>query len=104
MYWLQREKANIKFSEDIAKEAFLRYLNDNIKYLSFEDTITACKKCAFNYDLNNMELCPKCKKYYKGVPYPTCINCLPENKRKAALEKIGFGKSWHTMHQELGID
>jgi len=103
-YWLLREKAKNIFSDAVGKEAFLLYLNDNIKYLSFEDTITACKKCAFNYDLNNMELCPKCKKYYKGVIYPTCVNCLPEEKRKAALEKIGFGKSWHAMHQELGID
>ena len=88
----------------IEKEAFLLYLNDNIKYLSFEDTITACKKCAFNYDLNNMELCPKCKKYYKGVQYPTCIQCLPEDKRKAALEKIESGKAWREIHEDLGID
>ncbi len=103
-YWLQREKAKTKFSDNIGKEAFLLYLNDNIKYLSFEDVITACKKCAFNYDINNMELCPKCNKYYKGVAYPTCINCLPEDKRKAALEKIEFGKAYRAMHEELGID
>lgn len=103
-YWLLREKAKNKYSDNIKKEAFLLYLNDNIKYLSFEDTITACKKCAFNFDVNNMELCPKCKKNYKGVPYPTCINCLPEDKRKAAFEKIEFAKSWQAMHKELGID
>ena len=103
-YWLQREKAKTKFSDNIGKEAFLLYLNDNIKYLSFDDTITACKKCAFNFDLNNIELCPKCKKYYKGVTYPTCINCLPEDKTKTALEIIEFGKAWRAMHQELGID
>ena len=103
-YWLLREKAKDKYGAEIEKETFLRTLNDNIKYLSFEDAITACKKCASNYDLNNMELCPKCKKHYKGIPYPTCINCLPEDKRKAALEKIEFGKAWQEMHKELGID
>ena len=103
-YWLQREKAKTKFSDKIGKEAFLLFLDDNIKYLSFEDTITACKKCAFSFDLNNMELCPKCKKYYKGVQYPTCINCLPEDKRKTAIEKIEFGKAMRAMHQALGID
>jgi len=60
--------------------------------------------CAFNFDMNNMELCPKCKKYYKDVGYPTCIQCLPEDKRKIALEKIESGKAWHAMHQELDID
>jgi len=102
--WLQRKKIETKFSDEIEKKAFLLYLDDNIKYLSFKDTITACKKCAFNFDLNNMELCPKCKIYYKGVQYPTCIQCLPEDKRKVALENIEFGKAMQAMHQELGID
>ena len=103
-YWLQRERAKDKDAETIEKEAFLLYLNDSIKYLSFEDTITACKKCASNFDLYNMELCPKCKKHYKGVQYPTCIQCLPEEKRKSALEKIEFGKEWQAMHERNGID
>lgn len=51
-----------------------------------------------------MELCPQCKQNYKGLQYPTCIDCLPEEKRKAALESIQFGKEWYEMHKELGID
>jgi ribosomal protein L37AE/L43A len=103
-YWLQREMAKAKYSEPIGEEAFLRFLDANIKYLSFEDTLTACRKCAYNFDLNNMELCPKCKEYYKGVQYPTCVQCLPEDRRKAALEKIEFGKEMRAMHEWLGID
>ncbi len=71
----------------ILKKAFLLYLDDNVKYLSFEDTITAYKKCASYLDLYNMELCPKCQEYYKGIQYPTCIQCLPEEKRKTVLKK-----------------
>lgn len=103
-YWFQRELAKNKDSETIEKEAFLLLLNDNIKYLSFEDSITACKKCAFNYDINKMELCPKCNEYYKGIQYPTCIQCLPEEKRKAALESFEFGEKLKEMHKKLGID
>ncbi|ALM47830.1 hypothetical protein AMR72_02295 [Flavobacterium psychrophilum] len=103
-YWMQRECAKDKDSETIEKEAFLKYLDDNIKYLSFEDTITACRKCAGSFDLYNMELCPKCKENYKGIQYQTCIQCLPEDKRKAALEIIEFGKEWREMHKRLGID
>lgn len=103
-YWFLREKAKTKNIEKIGEEAFLLFLDENIKYLSFEDTITACKECAFNFDINNIELCPKCKEYYKGVQYPTCIQCLPEEKRKAALEKIEFGKGWQAMHDSFGID
>jgi len=103
-YWFQRNIAKNKNAESIEKKAFLLYLNDNIKYLSFEDTITACKKCASNYDLYRMELCAKCKEYYKGIQYPTCIQCLPEEKRKAVEEKIEFGKQWREMEKRLGID
>lgn len=103
-YWFQRNKAKNKDAESIEKKAFLLYLNDNIKYLSFEDTITACRKCASNYDLHRMELCPKCKEFYKGIKYPTCIQCLPEEKRKAVEEQIEFGKEWREMEKRLGID
>jgi ribosomal protein L37AE/L43A len=103
-YWLQREKAKAEDVDKIEKEAFLLYLDDNIKYLSFEDSITACKKCAYSFDLNNMELCPKCNEYYKGVRFPTCIQCLPEEKRKTALNSIEFGKEMRAMHERLGIE
>jgi hypothetical protein len=103
-YWLQRDSAKNKDAETIGKEAFLLYLNDSIQYLSFDDTITACKRCAFNFDINKMELCPECKQYYKGLQYPTCIQCLPEEKRKIALESIEFGKEMRAIHERLGID
>lgn len=103
-YWMQRERATTNDATTIEKEAFLLYLNDDIKYLSFEDTITTCKRCASYYDLYRMELCPQCKEHYKGIQYPTCIPCLPEEKRKAVLESIEFGKEMSKMHRDLGID
>jgi PHP family Zn ribbon phosphoesterase len=93
-----------KHTDEIDRQVMLNYLDDNIKYLSFEYTMTCCKKCAFNYDLNDMELCPICKKNYKGIQYKSCLQCLPEDKRKAALKKIAFGKEWQAMHEELDID
>lgn len=103
-YWFLREKAKIKNIKEIEKEAFLLYLDHNIKYLSFEDAITACRKCAYYFDIKNMELCPKCNEYYKGIQYPVCIQCLPEEKRKSALERIEFGRDMRDMHNSLGID
>lgn len=103
-YWLNRNRIKADNIEEIEKEAFLLYLDDNIKYLSFEGTITACKKCASYYDLHCLELCLKCKEFYKGIKYSTCIQCLPEDKRKRALEKVAFGKQWQAMEKELGID
>lgn len=103
-YWMQREQAKDKYGERIERQAFLLYLADSINYLSFVDTITTCKRCAYNYDIKKLELCPQCKEYYKGLQYTTCIQCLPEEKRKAALARIESGKQWQQMHNDLGID
>lgn len=103
-YWLQRNKVKTNNSDKIERKAFLLYLEDNIKYLSFEDTITACKKCASNFDLHLMDLCPICKENYKSIMYETCIQCLPEEKRKAVLETIEFNKKMHEMHKSLGLE
>ena len=103
-YLMLRDQVKTENLELIEKEAFLLYLDDTVKYLSFSDTITACKKCASYYDLYNMELCPYCKENYKGVQYPTCIQCLPEEKRMNVLEIIREGKEMHEMHKNQGID
>ncbi len=91
-YWMKRDEAKNINKTAIEREAFLNYLQDSIKYLSFEDTITACKKCAANYDLFQKELCPKCKLHYKGIQYSTCIQCLTEVERIKAIEKLEFAK------------
>ncbi len=51
-----------------------------------------------------MKLCPKYRVHYKGIQYPTCIQCLPEEKRKSVLEMIEFGKDWKAMEGKLGTD
>ncbi|WP_143165292.1 hypothetical protein [Flavobacterium cucumis] len=104
MYWLLRNNATEINAATIEKEAFLLYLNDDIKYLSFEDTITACKKCASSYDLFNMELCPKCKINYKSIEFKTCFDCLPEEQQKFVLESRELAKQMREIHRKLDID
>jgi hypothetical protein len=100
-YWRQRKKIEAANSDEIERKAFLPYLDDNIKYLSFVDTITACKKCASYYDLYRMELCPICRKNYKGIEYQSCVPCLPEEKRKIAEEKIEFGRAMSEFDKKV---
>jgi len=104
MYLFQKNIAISRNGESIEKQAILLTLDEEIKYLSFEDTITACRKCASSYDLHRMELCPKCNNNYKGIEYPTCVECLPEEQRIKAKEKIEFGKQMQELHKKLGID
>tara|TARA_B100001250_G_scaffold373525_1_gene359721 strand:+ start:4091 stop:4978 length:888 start_codon:yes stop_codon:yes gene_type:complete len=103
-YLFQKNIAINKNEESIEKQTLILTLDDNIKYLSFEDIITACKKCAYNEDLKGMELCPKCNTNYKGIEYSTCIECLPKEQQIKAKEKIEFGKQMQEIHKKLGID
>ncbi|OYD42853.1 hypothetical protein ACF3OC_11910 [Sphingobacterium cellulitidis] len=90
--------------DEIDKEATLKFIEDNIKYLSFEDTITACRRCAYYWDIKSMDLCPKCNHSYKSFQYETCINCLPEERKLKVLEQINFNKEMSEIHKDLGID
>lgn len=103
-YWMQRDRARQQGAEAIAREAFLRHLDENIRYLSFVDTYTACGRCAYHYDIHAMDLCPKCRRFYKGIQYPTCIPCLPEDRRKAVLETIALANDWQNLEKRMGID
>ena len=94
-----------RFQYEIDKKSMLDYLEASIKYLSFEDTITLCKKCAFSQDIRGKNLCPVCKKNYKPMQYETCVDCLPDGERKNQIKEwIEFGKEWHDMEKALGID
>ena len=89
-----------KYQLKIDKKAMVDYLEANIKYLSFEDTITLCKKCAYNQDINKKDLCPVCRKNLKSVQYETCIDCIPDEERKnRIMAQIKFYKEMEEMEK-----
>ncbi len=49
-----------------------------------QDTVIICHRChcALRY---GKVICPKCKKYYRRPHFPTCYECLPQ-ERKNAIE------------------
>jgi hypothetical protein len=63
------------YSAQIEYEAIIEYIEQNIRYLSMEDTKTFCKKCAFMWDKNYMDLCPECKVGYKKFSREKCYAC-----------------------------
>ena len=48
------------------------------QYLSCQETVTFCKRCAFLWDIKGMNLCSKCKVHYKGLRFPYCFSCSKE--------------------------
>jgi predicted Zn-ribbon and HTH transcriptional regulator len=45
------------------------------KYISFQEAVTFCDKCAFMWDMNEMKLCAKCGKNYHSFKYTQCKEC-----------------------------
>lgn len=79
-YWAEFQEARKLFNDDILanvpKEVAIKYLQLGLRYLSLEDTITACKSCSYRMDHpKEYNLCPKCKKRYKKIDFPTCFDC-----------------------------
>ncbi len=72
-----------ELQEKIAKEyeAYSKPRIERYKKCLPEDIIILCRRCNFA-SMNGMELCPICKKKYKGVKYDTCFNCLPSDRKK----------------------
>lgn len=103
IYFFKKNISEETNSEYIERTTFLNYLDDDIRYLSFKDTVTLCNRCAYNYDIKGMELCPECKSNYKRLNYPTCIQCLPEERRKQVEEQFAFNKEMTERFHKLDI-
>lgn len=58
-----------QFNADSAlqREIIERVIRGSIKYLSFDDTATFCRKCAFMWDKKRIKLCPTCHKNWIGI-------------------------------------
>lgn len=75
----RKEAVYDRYGLEIERETLLNYIKDSIRYQSFEDAKTWCKKCAFNYDKNQADLCPVCKKNYKKFRYYKCRECAEKD-------------------------
>lgn len=64
-----------EYGEQIEKETIVTVIDEYVRYISLEDTITFCKKCAFLWDKKGMNLCPICKSKYKKIYYDKCSDC-----------------------------
>ena len=59
--------------------------------------------------ISGAEIFFKCENFQKIGAFKirggmNAVLSLPEEKRKAAIESIAFGKEMHEMHKRLGID
>lgn len=70
-----------QFEKEISKVALLESIELHIKYVSLENTVTFCKKCASKMDYSNQLLCWYCKEnYFYYEIYDNCYQCF-ENGR-----------------------
>jgi len=50
------------------------------RYMSGEDAVTLCNKCAYLEDIHGMVLCSRCNTHYKHVFDRACKWCLSAEK------------------------
>jgi hypothetical protein len=64
----------------IGRKVTITALEQQIRYLSLEDTKTLCKRCAFVEDRTRMVLCTICRKNYHSKKYDCCSACAGVEK------------------------
>ena len=70
-----------QFEKEISKIALLKSIELHIKYVSLQEIVTFCKKCASKMDYSNQLLCWSCKEnYFFYEIYDNCFNCFESNK------------------------
>ena len=85
----KKELLEKNYGNEIEYDALINYIKDNMRYLKFEGAVTWCSTCAFNYDKNDADLCPKCKKNYKIRRFKTCKECAGIKEKKEAERICG---------------
>lgn len=72
-------------SHGVTRDAFVKWLDDHIRYMSCEDTITLCRRCAFVSDKTNMILCVICRSNYHSPKFERCFRCAEiKNEKESA--------------------
>jgi hypothetical protein len=79
-----REKVWEQNANEVRKYALLKGIEDSKRYMSCIDTVTYCKRCAFEYDHNHRELCMKCGVKYHYIGEECCRDCKEINKNSNA--------------------
>ena len=62
----------------IKKSAILKGIEEHKRYISMEDTITFCKRCAFLWDKKGKKVCEVCKDTLIPVAMHACYKCQSE--------------------------
>ncbi len=84
---VRREAAHIlglkEESYEVWQEAKKLYKANQERYLSGDDTITLCKKCAFLWDKHGLILCKDCKEHYHPLSDGKCKYCKEEQSNSS---------------------
>lgn len=76
--WLAKGRERYQeflLNSEYQKQIILQIIEESLRYYSFEDTVTYCKKCAYLADMHELILCPQCKKNYMSKDKTICYKC-----------------------------
>jgi hypothetical protein len=71
----RKSQEDFDTTHDIGRRVVIAAIDQHMRYLSMQDTITLCKRCAFVADQTKMVLCRICKANYHSVLHDRCSKC-----------------------------
>ena len=71
------QKSRDEFYDEygIGKKVIVKAIEQHLRYTSFVNTKTLCKRCAFVEDRTDLILCSICHKYYHSKKVDRCSHC-----------------------------
>jgi len=74
-----RQDFRQRFHDSVSTRAVLLSIDEHLRYVSFTDTKTFCKKCAFMWDKRECKLCEVCRERFHSRHLSRCARCDPEH-------------------------
>ena len=93
------ENSYERTNKEIGRQAVLAAIDCTLIYLSGEDTVTHCQKCAFMWDMKGLKLCPTCRKNWIEIWTATCNDCNPDFVTCSVCGQHRHHKRWSQCYK-----
>lgn len=76
----KKKYAEFRNSEPWQREVMKEVITQSIRYLSWDDAVPFCSRCAYMWDVKHQHLCQICKKTWLALEWELCFPCFEESR------------------------
>lgn len=74
----------------VKTRAYQIYQANHERYISGQDAVTFCEKCAYMWDVHGLKLCRECREKYHPIRFKLCKRCAQRERDRKLYGKDLF--------------